>query len=74
MSDRWGQIKKHLEPLTNDFYTTPYDDIQLSIAISLKRIADIMQGKQQPAMMSAEEYELYNKRFNKAFMPDMKDT
>ena len=30
-----------------------------SIAISLKRIADIMQGKQQPVIMSAEEYARY---------------
>jgi len=39
----WEEIRKHLEPLTTHFYTTAYNDIQLSIAISLKRIADSLE-------------------------------
>lgn len=35
------------------------NEILYSIAISLKRIADILQGKQQPVIMSAEEYARY---------------
>jgi hypothetical protein len=39
-------------------------EIQLSIAISLKRIADILQGKQQPIIMTTEEAKEYEIRFN----------
>jgi hypothetical protein len=35
------------------------EELLYSIAISLKRIADIMDGKQQPVIMSAEEYSKY---------------
>jgi len=43
MDDPWKEIKKHLEPVCINYWTSPYQDVQLSIAISLKRIADNME-------------------------------
>ena len=45
--DSWEDIKEQLEPLGKHFYTTPYHDIELSIAISLKRIADMMEKQSE---------------------------
>lgn len=50
----WEDIKDQLEPLGKNFYTTPYHDIELSIAISLKRIADALTEK---SMTTAEMFE-----------------
>jgi hypothetical protein len=54
----WEEIKKHLEPIGDSLYITPDTDIQLSIAISLKRIADaITKPPQMANCLSKEEYE-----------------
>ena len=54
--DYWENIKKLLEPAALHFYTTPYTDINLSIAISLKRIADKLElSQKQPIIMTADE-------------------
>ncbi len=50
----WEDIKEQLEPLGKHFYTTPYHDVELSIAISLKRIADALTEK---SMTNAEMFE-----------------
>lgn len=48
----WNEIKKFLEPITLTHYTSPEIHIQISIAISLKRIADSLEQKK---VMSADE-------------------
>jgi hypothetical protein len=56
----WDDIKENLEPLGKHFYTTPYHDVHLSIAISLKRIADKLElSQKQPIVMDAEQYRAY---------------
>ena len=51
----WEEIKKHLEPIGDNFYSTPYTDIQISIAISLKRIADNMDKLTHPPIMVSSD-------------------
>jgi len=41
----WDEIKKFLEPVTLTHYTSPEIHIQISIAISLKRIADSLEKR-----------------------------
>lgn len=41
-STDWEKLKDNLEPASRNYYFNPNTDIQLSIAISLKRIADNM--------------------------------
>lgn len=52
----WNEIKKFLEPVTLTHYTEPSTHIQISIAISLKRIADSLElSQKQPIVMTADE-------------------
>lgn len=39
----WEKIKKHLEPVALNFFTSVNGDISMSQAISLKRIADALE-------------------------------
>lgn len=39
----WNELKAHLEPVSKNFYTNMETDVQLSQAISLKRIADALE-------------------------------
>jgi hypothetical protein len=62
MTDIWEDIKNYLEPIGRNFYVTAEADIQLSIAISLKRIADSMEKANKPPVMAdikmtEEEYQ-----------------
>lgn len=55
-------IYDRLEPNIEDAKTSAMDqDIMLSIAISLKRIADKLElANKQPILMSADEYQRYS--------------
>jgi hypothetical protein len=65
LKDPWKEIKECLEPVCINYYTTVDRDIQLSIAISLKRIADELElSQKQPIIMTADEAEKFYQKQN----------
>lgn len=61
----WEEIKKQLEPCMDRYFVSIETDIQLSIAISLKRIADKLElSQKQPIMMTAQEFAEYKKSYD----------